>query len=525
MRRLLTLSLVLAFVAGCAHKGSNTGNGGAAGTQSGDGEIKDIGSFRLSDPEGPKVVDQELESIPTEVNPLVEKWIAYFQGRGRPHMERYLARSTRYEKLMKKVLRDNGLPEDLFYIALIESGFSSKATSHASAVGYWQFIRGTGKRYGLDINAFVDERRDPVFATQAAAEYFKGLYSVFGSWYLAMASYNVGENRVKREVMNHYTRDFWELARKKRLPKETINYVPKFIAAKLIAKEPDKYGFGEIDYLPPIEFDHITVNKPINLRAMADKLNLNYEDFKALNPKYKGEVAPVKGSELVLRIPPGTSEQALIAANESVVSSVQFVADSGDTQVYRIRRGDTLSTVARRYRTTVAYLRDLNDLPRRKPLRVGMRIQVPDRTPLRDRSTSTMLAKKSKTETRSVSVSTDGRYYIVQQGDSLFTIARKYSTSVSELQRLNQIKRGRTLKVGMKLRVPTPDSSSARETTKSVAKAKSKVHVVRRGENLVGIAERYNVSMTDIKEKNKIRNPSSLMVGARILIPVAEANQ
>ncbi|KHD89416.1 MAG: lytic murein transglycosylase [Bdellovibrio sp. ArHS] len=523
MRRLLTLSLVLAFMAGCAHKGS-TGANGAAGTRSGDGEMKDIGSFRLSDPEGPKVVDQELESIPTEVNPLVEKWIAYFQGRGRPHMERYLARSTRYEKLMKKVLRDNGLPEDLFYIALIESGFSSKATSHASAVGYWQFIRGTGKRYGLDINAFVDERRDPVFATQAAAEYFKGLYSVFGSWYLAMASYNVGENRVKREVMNHYTRDFWELARKRRLPAETINYVPKFIAAKLIAKEPDKYGFGEIDYLPPIEFDHITLDKPVNLRAMADKLNLNYEDFKALNPKYKGEVAPVKGSELVLRIPPGTSEQALIAANESVVQNVQFVADSGDTQVYRIRQGDTLSTVARRYRTTVAYLRDLNDLPRRKPLRVGMRIQVPDRTPLRSRSAS-QVAKQSKTETRSVSVSTDGRYYIVQSGDSLFTIARKYSTSVSELQRLNQIKRGRTLKVGMKIRVPTPDSSSAREATKSVAKAKAKVHVVKRGENLLGIAERYNVSMSDIKEKNKIRNPSSLMVGARILIPVAEANQ
>ncbi len=143
-----------------------------------------------------------------------------FQGRGRPHMERYLARSTRYEKLMKKVLRDNGLPEDLFYIALIESGFSSAATSHAAAVGYWQFIRGTGKRYGLEISPFVDERRDPVFATQAAAEYFKGLYSVFGSWYLAMASYNVGENRVKREVMNHYTRDFWELARKKRLQKK-----------------------------------------------------------------------------------------------------------------------------------------------------------------------------------------------------------------------------------------------------------------------------------------------------------------
>lgn len=520
MKRLITWSLVLAFAAGCAHTNKGTSGGGKAGTNS-EGDIKDIGSFRLSDPEGPKVVDQELETIPTEVNPLVEKWVNYFQGRGRPHMERYLARSTRYEKLMKKVLRDNGLPEDLFYIALIESGFSSRATSHASAVGYWQFIRGTGKRYGLDMNAFVDERRDPVFATQAAAEYFKGLYSVFGSWYLAMASYNVGENRVKREIMNHYTRDFWELARKKRLPAETINYVPKFIAAKMIAKEPEKYGFGEIDYLPPIEFDHITLKQPVNLRVMAEKLSLNYEDFKALNPKFKGEVAILKGNDLILRIPPGTSEIAGVAARESVVASVQFVADSGDTQTYRIRRGDTLSTVARRYRTTVAYLRDLNDLPRRKPLRVGMRLQVPDRTPVRDRSTGAVVAKKSNAPavTRQTSVSTDGRFYIVQQGDSLYTIARKYSTSVAELQKLNNIKRGRTIKVGMKLKVPGGDNSSSARGV-----AKSKVHVVRRGENLSAIAARYNVPMSDIKQKNKIRNPSSLHVGTRITIPmVAEA--
>lgn len=520
MRRLLTYSIVLAFLAGCAHNQTTSSSPQAKSANGGstESEIKDIGSFRVSDPEGPKVVDQELESIPTEVNPLVEKWIAYFQGRGRGHMERYLARSTRYEKLMKKVLRDNGLPEDLFYIALIESGFSSHATSHAAAVGYWQFIRGTGKRYGLEINPFVDERRDPVFATQAAAEYFKGLYSVFGSWYLAMASYNVGENRVKREVMNHYTRDFWELARKKRLPQETINYVPKFIAAKLIAKEPDKYGFGEIDYLPPIEFDHIEVRKPVNLRQFAEKLNVNYEDFKALNPKFKGEVAPLKGSTLTVRIPPGMGEAALVAANESAVENVQFIADSGDVQQYRIRRGDNLASVARRYRTTVAYLRDLNDLPRRKALRVGMKIYVPDRTPLKDRSRSAV-AKSSRKAQETVEANSGSNYYIVQSGDSLSTIARKYSVTVSELKKVNNLKRGNTLKTGMKLLVPSPNSSSARETQEV------KFHVVKRGENLSEIAAKYNVSMTDIKQKNKIRNPASLMVGSRLVIPVGEVRQ
>lgn len=527
MRRLFSLCVVLAVLAGCAHKDmSNSSKAGDAGEGS---EIKDISSFRLSDPEGPKVVDQELDVIPTEVNPLVEKWITYFQGRGREHMERYLGRSSRYEKLMKKVLRDNGLPEDLFYIALIESGFSSQATSHAAAVGYWQFIRGTGKRYGLDINPFVDERRDPVFATQAAAEYFKGLYSVFGSWYLAMASYNVGENRVKREVMNHYTRDFWELARKNRLPKETINYVPKFIAAKLIAKDPAKYGFEDIDYLPPIEFDHITVNKPVNMRQMADKMGLNYEDFKALNPKFKGEVAPLKGQELVLRIPPGTSEAATVAATDSFVTDLQFIADSGDTQKYKIRRGDNLKTIARRYRTSVAYIRDLNDLPRKTRLKVGMTIQVPDRTPLHERSAprnnSSMVAKQSakpapqKSVDTAVADMTGGRYYVVQSGDSLFSIAQKYSTSVSELQRTNNIKRKTKLKLGMKLKIPgAGDSSSAREV------ARNKVHVVKKGDNLTDIAAKYNVSLNQLKQKNKIRNPASLIVGARLVIPAAEAN-
>lgn len=520
------MSVTLALVSGCAHKDLGKATT-TTGTAEADVEMKDISSFRLTDPEGPKVVDQELEAIPTEVNPLVEKWITYFQGRGREHMERYLARSSRYEKLMKKVLRDNGLPEDLFYIALIESGFSSSVTSHAAAVGYWQFIRGTGKRYGLDINPFVDERRDPVFATQAAAEYFKGLYSVFGSWYLAMASYNVGENRVKREVMNHYTRDFWELARKKRLPKETINYVPKFIAAKLIAKDPAKYGFEGIDYLPPIEFDHITVNKPVNLRQMADKMGLNYEDFKALNPKFKGEVAPIKGQELVLRVPPGTNEAAVVAANAAFVDQVQFVADQGDTQTYKIRRGDNLKTIARRYRTSVAYLRDLNDLPRKTRLKVGMTIYIPDRTPLKDRSDRKSSVNVAKHESKKAAATSDsapitdnegGRFYIVQSGDSLFTIAQKYSTSVSQLQNLNNIKRRSKLKLGMKLKLPssTPDSSSAREV------AKNKVHVVKKGENLTDIASKYNVTLSKLQARNKIRNPSALLVGARIRIPASE---
>ncbi len=477
-----------------------------------------VPSFRVSDPEGPKVVDEELEAIPTEVNASVQKWITYFQGRGREHMEKYLARSTRYEKLMKKVLRDNGLPEDLFYIALIESGFSSRATSHAAAVGYWQFIRGTGKRYGLDINRLMDERRDPVLATQAAAEYFKGLYSVFGSWYLAMASYNVGENRVKREVMKHMTRDFWELARRKRLPRETVNYVPKFIAAKLIAKSPEQYGFEGIDYMPPIEFDHVNVDFPVNLRILSEKMGVNYEDFKDLNPKYRGEVAPVKNGSLVLRVPPGMVEMAVAASKESLVERVEFVADADETQTYRIRRGDTLSTIARRYRTTVAYLRDINDMPRGRKLRINARLLVPDRTPLREKRARTASVKKSSSRRQSAS-SSDGKFHVVQSGESLYSIAARYNTTISALRKLNNIRNGRLLRAGSRLLVPYGKDDKSKETSSSSKSQRNKIHVVRRGETISQLASRYKVSRRRILAKNKMSNPRELMAGMKLVIP------
>lgn len=386
----------------------------------------------------PNSINEELETIPIEVNERVEMWIKYFQGRGRPHMERYLARSTRYEALMKKVLRDNKLPEDLFYIALIESGFSSSARSHASAVGYWQFIRGTGKRYKLDIDKMVDERRDPVMATQAAAEYFKDLYKIFNSWYLSMASYNVGEGRVLKAVKKYKTKDFWELAKIRRaLPAETDNYVPKYIAAKLIAKNPDRYGFDGIDYMPPIEFDNIEFKQPMNLRVLAEKMNVNYEDFKDLNPMFKGEIAPLDNGSLRLRIPPGTMEIAQQSGLESIASVVDFVPDQDETQMYKVRRGDTFSTIARKFRTNIAYLRELNDFPRKKKLKQGQTIIVPDRTPLQQKKSSQVKSSHK-----------------VRKGETLSSIARKYKVSLNEMIEVNNLNRRSRVNAGMVLEIP-----------------------------------------------------------------------
>lgn len=548
----VSISVFSVLLMSCSHFSKNTNatistpeNTNADKSVSSAEDKKDLQSFHLNEDTAQQTPVAELETIPSEVNPLVDKWISYFQGRGRAHMERYLARSTRYEKLMKKVLRDNGLPEDLFYIALIESGFTSSATSHASAVGYWQFIRGTGKRYGLEINKFIDERRDPVVATQAAADYFKELYSMFGSWYLSMASYNVGEGKVKRETAKNDTRDFWELAKRKRLPKETINYIPKFNAAKLIAKNPDKYGFEGIDYLPPIEFDTMQFDAPVNLKTMAEKMNYNYEDFKALNPKFKGEIAPLSSNKISLRIPVGMLEQAKVAANESKVDKVEFIADSGNTQVYKIKRGESLHNIARKFRTTVAYLRDLNDLPRKKRLRAGTVIYVPDRSAAAKKqvakNTSTPVLKAAEAASAAVepvettakesdsTVEGISKFYIVQNGDSLFSIAQKYNTTVQELKKINQIKKGKNLKVGVKLRLPTenadkvtkPQEDAAKNSMDSTQKRvkSSRFHIVKRGENLKKISLRYDVSYNLLKKKNKIKDPSKILVGSRIAIP------
>lgn len=523
MRRCLIFFVFVFIGLGCASKKTN----GSDAPVVADGVYSEENFRNSQRSDGYKT--QELETIPIEINEKVEMWIKYFQTRGRPHMERYLARSTRYEALMKKVLRDNNLPEDLFYIALIESGFSSRATSHASAVGYWQFIRGTGKRYKLRIDSMIDERRDPALATQAAADYFSTLYSMLDSWYLSMAAYNVGEGRVLRAVKKYKTKDFWELSRnKKALPKETDNYVPKYIAAKLIAKNPDKYGFDGIDYMTPIEFDHIKFSQPMNIRILAEKMGVNYEDFRDLNPKFKGEIAPTDSAGVLeLRIPPGMQSVAMTASIDSVANIVDFVPNEKETQIYKVKRGDTLSTIARKYRTNIAYLRELNDLPRKKALKLGQRIIVPDRTPLKE--------KRKSEESKTVLVENQKFVYVVKQGDSLSSIAQKYKIKVSDLVKINNLGRREKIKAGARLILPDyaaieqNTSSSKRKVTsqravasaqkKTTSNMKNKIHKVKKGDTLSKISAQYNIKISVLKKVNNISKNGDISVGEQLIIP------
>ena len=264
-------------------------------------------------------LEQELKNwehqvkfdVPIQMNKQVRAYLVYFSTERKAVITRYLARSTRYLPMIKEVFQEAGLPEDLAYLAMIESGFNNRAYSPAAACGMWQFIKGTGLRYGLAIDSYVDERRDPEKATRAAAQYLLDLYKQFGSWYLAAASYNCGEGRVQRELNQSNHKNFWELSANMCLPTETKNYVPQMIAATIIAKNPDKFGFKNVPYLPPVKYDKVPVTEPTSLTAAAVAVNVPADEVQDLNPELLRGITPPEAQSYTLNLPPSSKEKFL----------------------------------------------------------------------------------------------------------------------------------------------------------------------------------------------------------------------
>ena len=554
LRALLVPSLV--FVTACASKKRHS-------VDSAEGEaMKEASNARIDESEvSSEDVEKNIErpyrsaygEIKLDQNEHVDMWVRYFQGRGRKHMETYLSRSSRYLPMMKNVLRENGLPEELVYIALIESGFSPRAHSKANAVGYWQFIRSTGKRFGMQIDTFTDERRDPVLSTRAAAEYFKALHNILGDWHLAMASYNVGEGRVKRVVAKYRTKDFWALMKTRRaLPSETRNYVPKFIAATMIAKDPAKYGFTDIEYQDPLSYDTVALQSPISLTKLATNLNVQVEEMQLLNPKFRTDFVPIaRGNETVIRIPVGRASDALAALSMSVTAQPKVL--QAEYFFYKVRRGDNLSTIARKHKTTVSQLRRLNDISNRTMLRVGRSLKVPDQggdgvkfvsgdeEARKPSGTGPVLAVQKREKT----------FHVVRRGDNLSTISRRYNISIVDLLKLNNLSNRSVIRKGQKLRVraeaPQPasatyksrqsialasfksNSAKAKSVTKELprtsrvaaqtSKSQKKRHVVRRGETLYEVSKKYGLSMNELAKANNVRINYRVLAGEKLLIP------
>lgn len=314
---------------------------------------------------------QPTFDIPIVMNEKVEQFLQLFQTTAKANFSIWLSRSERYVPFMKDLLKENGLPEDLVYLALIESGFNPHAYSKSKASGPWQFISPTGKRYGLKVNGWVDERRDPEKSTMAAAKYLKDLYDIFECWYLAAAGYNAGENKILNAMKRYKTEDFWELARYRYLKQETRNYVPQMIAATLIAKDPEKYGFVGIEYQEPLRYERVIVPGVTDLRDIARACEITVEELKGLNPELSRWCTPPDSAEYEIKIPFGKKELFL----KNFEPNPKW--ERFRFKVHIVKKGETLSKIAKFHGVKVEPILEINQLSKKSRLSVGMNLLVP----------------------------------------------------------------------------------------------------------------------------------------------------
>ena len=396
--------------------------------------------------------------LPREVSAQVEGYLRFFTGPGHDHFTTWLARSTRYLPLMRRILRENEVPPDLVYLAMVESGFNTSARSPAHAVGPWQFIAGTGRRYDLKISSYVDERRDPEKATQAAARYLKDLHEMFNSWDLALASYNAGEGKIDRGVRRFATANFWEIRKTQFLAKETRNYVPQYLAALMIARNPSKYGFDDVAYQAPLQYETVSVGGLVPLRSIAGLCGSTSEELKLLNPALTRGVTP-PGDSYEVRVPIGTAQR--VQANRTQLASMRAEDTQTRYRVHRVRRGQTLSSVARRYGVAPTVLARANGMRTTAPLRAGVRLRIPRAGGI-ETVAQTPGATRPRGKARGAgSVGRGARVvYVVKRGDTLHAISAKFHTTVEDLMRNNNLRHSR-IEAGRRLIIPARHTAPA----------------------------------------------------------------
>ncbi|MBI4126932.1 MAG: LysM peptidoglycan-binding domain-containing protein [Deltaproteobacteria bacterium] len=465
-------------------------------------------------PKAPKSIYGE---IPVEMNERVIAWLDYFQGPSRERFQRYLIRGERFQPIMEDILvKEEGMPPELVYIALIESGFNTHARSRAKAVGPWQFIRSTGKHYGLRIDSQVDERRDPIKSTKAAAHYFRDLKTEFGDWYLAMAAYNAGEGKVRRAVRASGSRDFWKIANHGRLLRpETRDYVPKYLAARILASDPKRFGFVRVG-AEPWQFETTVLETPTDLKVLARCAGVAEEEMRDLNPEVVGHATP---RNYTLRLPVGTTDAFRVAlASIPVEQRTSVVAAAGHT--YRVRRGDTLGRIARRHRVSVPDLASANNLAINDHIYSGMRLVIPGR------EGGVTVAAKDEPPPNGVK-----QIHVLRPGETIGVVASQYGVPTRKLMAWNRISNPRRVPAGMKLKVYTSEKKvaaatpsapirvAANDATPTDTTSSSAVsYRVRRGDSLWKIAKRHGVSIAELQEWNGLVNASAVKAGDRLTI-------
>jgi len=432
-------------------------------------------------------VHNNHKSIPLEENKHVLAEIKSFQIRERKDFEASYKRSGRYREMILEELTKEGLPEQLAWMPMIESWFKVNAYSSARALGLWQFISSTGLRFGLTRNQWIDERMDPLKASQAAAKYLDELHSLFGDWTTALAGYNCGEFRVQRVIRAqriNYLDNFWDLY--EMLPRETARFVPRFVATLLIINDPEKYGFTLPQPDPPLRFETVSISRAVNLASLAKSLGLKEEDLTSLNPELRYKSTPE--NEYALRVPEGYGEKTL-----STISSVaKYVPPEATYFTHYVRRGETVSGIADRYRTSISAIARMNNLRGNYLIRQGQRLKVPGRS-------------ASASTTRELVQEGEQLVYVVKRGDTLWGIASYFSTTVNKLKKDNNLT-SNILRVEQKL------------TLQSARPGNSVLYTVKSGDIPVNIAKQYGMNLDAFLRMNSLSRRSKIYPGQKLWV-------
>jgi len=462
-------------------------------------------------------------TVPLVMNKYVEQNIEFLTTRGRWHMQNWIYRSGYYVPMMKKIFKKEGVPEELVYMTMPESGLNPGARSWARAVGLWQFTRGTGALYGLHSNWWYDERRDPVKSTEAAAKYLRDLYDRYDDWYLVLAAYDCGsvERAIRR---SHGKRDFWKI--KRHLPREARNYVPQYIATALIAMDPKAYGFDDkVTEVSLLVCDTVVIPESVDLKILADEAGIDIDSLLGLNPELVHAMTPPNfdGDGYPLKVPEGMGP--LFAQNyEKLPESAKLT-----WTFHTVRRGESLWAIARRYGVSLNSLRRANDLSwRTRRMRPGSTLMIPVKSSyyaqIRSKNHANIVSRRAQVNIVGSASSLNAgssSIHVVEDGETLWSISQDYNTTVSNLERINNLS-GTRIKVGMKIYVTSTGSQnqSVASSTDTISQARviSVVyHKVRRHENLTKIAASYGISISELKNWNSL-STNRVKVGQRLKI-------